>query len=143
MISFGFLIRLLADSAFEIRESYDFCGTERIYPEASTGFGPALEALENESKPLIKNLLRVLAISLDIGEEGQEFFVNRCKHLDNLSIKSFTTFRSLYYPPTWNNDKVKPGTVRCADHSDYGILTLLFQDEIGGLEVNLNFLIRR
>ncbi len=31
--------------------------------------------------------------------------------------------------------KIEAGTVRCAPHSDYGTLTLLFQDTIGGLEV--------
>lgn len=29
----------------------------------------------------------------------------------------------------------KEGQVRCGEHSDYGTLTLLFQDQIGGLEV--------
>lgn len=28
-----------------------------------------------------------------------------------------------------------PGTVRCGEHADYGTITLLLQDAIGGLEV--------
>ncbi|KAK3102887.1 hypothetical protein FSP39_014681 [Pinctada imbricata] len=44
-----------------------------------------------------------------------------------------TTLRSLYYPPL--NNGVKPGQIRCGEHTDYGTVTLLFQDEIGGLEV--------
>ena len=28
-----------------------------------------------------------------------------------------------------------PGTTRCGEHSDYGSLTFLFQDDLGGLEV--------
>ena len=31
--------------------------------------------------------------------------------------------------------EIKEGQVRCGEHSDYAILTLLFQDLIGGLEV--------
>ncbi len=28
-----------------------------------------------------------------------------------------------------------PGTIRCGEHSDYGTLTFLMQDDIGGLQV--------
>ena len=28
-----------------------------------------------------------------------------------------------------------PGVIRCGEHSDYGTVTFLFQDEMGGLEV--------
>lgn len=34
--------------------------------------------------------------------------------------------------------EIKEGQVRCGEHSDYGTLTLLFQDLIGGLEVNIS-----
>ena len=30
---------------------------------------------------------------------------------------------------------VKPNQIRCGEHSDYGSITLLFQDDVGGLEV--------
>lgn len=33
--------------------------------------------------------------------------------------------------------EIKEGQVRCGEHSDYGTLTLLFQDLVGGLEVNV------
>ena len=31
--------------------------------------------------------------------------------------------------------EVKPGQLRLGEHTDYGTLTLLFQDDIGGLQV--------
>jgi isopenicillin N synthase-like dioxygenase len=43
------------------------------------------------------------------------------------------TLRLLHYPPL--EQVVKPGQVRAGEHSDYGSFTLLFQDEVGGLEV--------
>lgn len=40
--------------------------------------------------------------------------------------------------PLWSFIEVKPGQVRCGEHSDYGSITLLFQDDVGGLEVSLS-----
>ncbi len=38
---------------------------------------------------------------------------------------------------------VKPGQVRCGEHSDYGTVTLLFQDDIGGLEVRISVCLKK
>ncbi len=43
------------------------------------------------------------------------------------------TLRLLRYPPL--GAQPKPGQIRAGAHSDYGTLTLLFQDNVGGLEV--------
>lgn len=43
------------------------------------------------------------------------------------------TLRLLHYPPLERTPK--PGQVRAGEHCDYGSFTLLFQDEVGGLEV--------
>lgn len=45
------------------------------------------------------------------------------------------TLRLLHYPPP--TVVSKPGQMRAGAHSDYGTLTLLFQDNVGGLEVQL------
>lgn len=50
------------------------------------------------------------------------------------SDKNATTFRSLFYP-SLADSAIKAGVERCGQHSDYGSFTLLFQDDIGGLEV--------
>ncbi|XP_070557687.1 uncharacterized protein [Ptychodera flava] len=46
-----------------------------------------------------------------------------------------TTLRTLYYPSIPENLAIKEGQQRCGIHTDYGSLTLLFQDTTGGLEV--------
>lgn len=43
------------------------------------------------------------------------------------------TLRLLHYPPLQQVPLL--GQVRAGEHSDYGSITLLFQDEVGGLEV--------
>ena len=46
-----------------------------------------------------------------------------------------TSLRSLYYPPISDDVEIKEGQLRLGEHSDYGTLTLLFQDAVGGLQV--------
>lgn len=43
------------------------------------------------------------------------------------------TLRLLHYPPVEQTPKLEQ--VRAGEHSDYGSFTLLFQDQVGGLEV--------
>ena len=47
-----------------------------------------------------------------------------------------TALRLLYYPPLPEGFTIQPEQVRCGEHSDYGSITLLFQDSVGGLEVS-------
>ncbi|MEM1112503.1 MAG: 2OG-Fe(II) oxygenase family protein [Pseudomonadota bacterium] len=67
-------------------------------------------------------VLRVFAVSLDL---PIEFFVDRHKG-ENV------TLRVLHYPPL---DAASPGQLGAGAHTDYGMVTLLFQDAVGGLEV--------
>lgn len=39
------------------------------------------------------------------------------------------------YPKISDLSNVKPGQIRCGEHTDYGAISVLFQDDIGGLEV--------
>ena len=48
-----------------------------------------------------------------------------------MSDKNATCLRVLHYPAV--PEDVKKGTIRCGSHTDYGTITLLFQDNMGGL----------
>lgn len=65
------------------------------------------------------------AFALALGLE--ESFFSEKHHLQ------YHTLRLLHYPPI--NFPAKPEQQRAGVHSDYGSFTLLFQDNIGGLEV--------
>ena len=62
------------------------------------------------------------------------FFVNAHQKIGDAE-KNGTTLRLLHYPPLGQNTIIKPGQLRCGEHVDYGSVTLLFQDPIGGLQV--------
>lgn len=69
-------------------------------------------------------LQRVLARALDL---EQEFFVD-CHSGENV------TLRLLHYPAV-DKDHIEDRQLGAGAHTDYGLLTLLFQDDVGGLEV--------
>ena len=67
---------------------------------------------------------KVLAQALDV---EAEFFI---KHHNGENV----TLRLLYYPPA-DADEIAESQLGAGAHTDYGLLTLLFQDDVGGLEV--------
>ncbi|HEX9466568.1 MAG TPA: 2-oxoglutarate and iron-dependent oxygenase domain-containing protein [Alphaproteobacteria bacterium] len=83
----------------------------------------AAEAYFDATMALGKRLLRVFAVSLDL-EEG--FFLQFCK-------KPMVQSRLFHYPP--QPPVLDEKAFGVAPHSDYGMVTLLTQDPIGGLEL--------
>ena len=49
------------------------------------------------------------------------------KHRFMLEEGNATTLRSIHYPPIEESLAMKPGVIRCGEHSDYGTITLLYQ----------------
>ncbi|PIG91733.1 2-oxoglutarate and iron-dependent oxygenase domain-containing protein [Gloeocapsopsis sp. IPPAS B-1203] len=70
-----------------------------------------------------EQVLQAFAIALQVPED---FFATKHDQQNH-------TLRLLHYPPIAKLPKL--GQVRAGAHSDYGSITLLFQDQIGGLEV--------
>lgn len=52
--------------------------------------------------------------------------------------KGMTALRLNYYPKIKGNIEVKQNQIRCGEHTDYGGVSILFQDDCGGLEVCYN-----
>ncbi|MEH2148510.1 isopenicillin N synthase family dioxygenase [Nostoc sp.] len=72
---------------------------------------------------LANTILQAFALALELPEN---YFTTRHNQQNH-------TLRLLHYPPLQTPPKA--GQVRAGEHSDYGSITLLFQDDIGGLEV--------
>lgn len=119
----------------ELRESFDcnvFNGTQCLYPtEKARNFQPAMRTLLKECEQLAIMLLKMLSNALVLPE--QDYFLQHHQCLWDESVPNFSSLRSLYYPKI---HKDVTGAIRFDEHTDYGTFTLLFQDSIGGLEVN-------
>ncbi|XP_033740512.1 2-oxoglutarate-dependent dioxygenase htyE-like [Pecten maximus] len=83
------------------------------------------------SQALALRIFDLVSIGLDLGDNK---FMRKCHSLIGQK-GNCTAVRSLYYPALSPDTNIKANQVRCGEHSDYGSLTLLFQDDVGGLEV--------
>jgi isopenicillin N synthase-like dioxygenase len=86
-------------------------------------------ALFEACTDLAKRVLFAIAIGLKLSDSS--FFVQRHNILEK---QSSVCMRYQYYPPL-TNVTLKTDQVRCGEHTDYGSITILFQDDVGGLEV--------
>ncbi|XP_062843726.1 uncharacterized protein si:dkey-10o6.2 [Trichomycterus rosablanca] len=80
-------------------------------------------------RALSLRVLKVMAFSLGV---DPEVFLETHRFIG--SKDNDTTLRSLYYPSV-NPGIVKKDQLRCGEHSDYGSITLLFQGNEEGLQV--------
>ncbi|KAK0711512.1 thymine dioxygenase [Lasiosphaeris hirsuta] len=90
------------------------------------GFKATMSDFFDQCKALHVDVMRAIAVGMGL-EPG--FFDGFVDVGDN-------TLRLLHYPAV-NREvfKINPGQVRAGEHSDYGSITLLFQDSRGGLQV--------
>ncbi|TRX91025.1 hypothetical protein FHL15_008007 [Xylaria flabelliformis] len=89
------------------------------------GFRPFMETLHEKGNGICLTLLKALEISLGL----------RPGSLEERSIPNAADLRLTHYPEISIKDMRSGHTSRIAPHSDWGIITLLFQDGTGGLEV--------
>lgn len=52
--------------------------------------------------------------------------------------KGESQLRLNYYPKISEDFEIKQDQIRCGEHTDYGGVSILFQDDCGGLEVQLS-----
>ncbi|WP_448206923.1 isopenicillin N synthase family dioxygenase [Azospirillum sp. sgz302134] len=92
------------------------------WPENPPGFRPAMEAYYRATGACGARLLRGVALALGLPED---FF-------DDRYAKPMQRTQAIYYPPQPADMGEEQFGV--APHTDYGCITLLYQDDAGGLE---------
>jgi isopenicillin N synthase-like dioxygenase len=93
------------------------------WPDAASlpGFRPTVEAYVEQMTVLARKMVGAIATSLGMEADA----------LDPYFEKPTTFLRLLHYPTQREED----GLFGSAPHTDYGFITLLAQDDVGGLEV--------
>ncbi|KAM9854059.1 uncharacterized protein ACBR49_002697 [Aulostomus maculatus] len=89
------------------------------------GFQEIQTAFFLRCKDLSLRVLKVMAHCLDL---DPEVFLSAHRFIGNEG--NCTTLRSLFYPQV-KSEEVKENQLRCGEHSDYGSITLLFQNSEG------------
>lgn len=92
------------------------------WPADAPWLRAAAEAYFDQTIVLGKRLLRLFALALD---QQEAFFLQYCN-------KPMVQSRLFHYPPQANPNDLELGAAR---HTDYGMITILAQDPIGGLEL--------
>ncbi|KAL2816033.1 hypothetical protein BDW59DRAFT_12372 [Aspergillus cavernicola] len=119
-------------AVFDLKESFDQGPpTDLLYPNIFPpppllpSFRPFMESFYEKCQTLHLQLLTAIALSLSLPEP---FFLPRC----NLNSSEL---RLNHYPGAKTSDLQDGSMMRISSHTDFGTVTLLFQDSVGGLEI--------
>jgi isopenicillin N synthase-like dioxygenase len=91
-----------------------------LFPDEPADLGPAILTWLSELEPVAAAVMRGIAIGLGLSPTWFE---------EHVTTEPTVLFRIFHYPPGDDSDW------GVAEHTDYGLLTLLAQDDRGGLQV--------
>lgn len=114
--------REYALDSLEVQSKRFNCGPNQ-WPEQFPKFKTIMQDYQAKLEKLATLLMQGLALSLELPEH----------YFDDFCRDPLVTLRLLHYPPQPANPE--PNEKGCGAHTDFGALTLLLQDQQGGLQV--------
>ena len=115
----------------DLKESFSYAPSYKVDSMPTVpNFEPLMKKLFEECTRLCYRFLEVLSIGLGLPRD----FMGNAHRLIGRDGNP-TALRSLYYPALPAESKFTAGEIRCGEHTDYGTVTFLFQDDVGGLDV--------
>ena len=96
-----------------------------VWPDRPAGMRDAFLAYEAELRRVADDVLRAMALALDLPET---WLVER-------NEAGVITTRAINYERAAGAPPPEPGQLRLGAHTDYGVLTLLYADDVPGLQV--------
>ncbi|PHH72421.1 hypothetical protein CDD82_5987 [Ophiocordyceps australis] len=111
--------------SFDQGPAYDELYQNR-WPDESDlpGFREFMESFYEDCHRVHQRILQALAVGLGLDS----------MFLQDLCNRNTAELRLNHYP-LYDASQVRPGAKRISEHTDFGTITMLFQDSVGGLEV--------
>ncbi len=97
-----------------------------LFPDAPSDLGPAVLEWLDAMRRVADATMRAIAAGLGLAPRWFE---------DHLTADPTVLFRIFHYPPSDEGDTNDDSAWGVGQHTDYGLLTLLAQDDNGGLQV--------
>jgi isopenicillin N synthase-like dioxygenase len=94
-----------------------------LWPDNMPDWRAALEAYHRSMIGLARRIMAAIALSLDVDED----------YFDDALEDSIATVRMLHYPP--QDPSAGPDARGAGAHTDWGAITILLQDNVGGLQI--------
>lgn len=94
-----------------------------LMPAELAGFQETCESYHDTMLALARKLVSAVALSLGLPAD----------HFESIHRKPITIQRLLHYPP--QEGEISQKEIGIGAHTDYGFLTILHQDSVGGLQV--------
>ena len=116
--------KLSESSKGDLKESFMFNENGTPWPHDWKDFKEFSLLFHSKCKQLAFKILESIANGLDLDRN-----VFKSKYTNS----ECTVMRLLHYPPI--PEQIAEKQVRCGEHSDYGSVSILFQDSVGGLEI--------
>ena len=113
--------QLNPDNTEDLKEAFNIVNLDNLATDLF--IAPAISTFFNACTEVANRILQTFSLALELPEDFFSINHNQKNH----------TLRLLHYPPLQQPPKL--GQFRIGEHSDYGSITLLFQDDVGGLEV--------